>query len=475
MYSLLLLGSVSFLLSLFLTPFVRNLFRRWATESQRLQHPIPRIGGIAVALAYVAAYLCLLVVPFKAGILFRDSLDFALRVLPAAGLIFLIGLVDDIIGLEPWHKLLGQLLAAGAAYWAGIHITSLAGYGAGAWWNLPVTLLWLLACTNAVNLIDGVDGLATGVGLFATCTILIAGLLSNNIPLAIATLPLAGALLGFIRYNFNPATIFLGDSGSLFVGFLLGCYGVVWSQKAATILGMTAPLMALSIPLIDMGVAIARRFLRRQPLFEGDRNHIHHRLLNRGLTPRKVTLVLYACAALGAICSLLVTNRNLSGLIILVFCMMTWIGVQHLGYLEFGVAGRLLIDGGFRRLLNSHIAIQGFEETLAAATTPEDCWKVLKRCYNDFGFYQIELEMAGQKYSERSEPQPFDSWKVTVPISESSHVELRRGFGPGQQHQVVASYVDVLRKVLVPKLLAFERMPAQRENNNMRLSASIGG
>ena len=131
MYSLLLLGSVSFLLSLFLTPFVRNLFRRWATESQRLQHPIPRIGGIAVALAYVAAYLCLLVVPFKAGILFRDSLDFALRVLPAAGLIFLIGLVDDIIGLEPWHKLLGQLLAAGAAYWAGIHITSLAGYGLG--------------------------------------------------------------------------------------------------------------------------------------------------------------------------------------------------------------------------------------------------------------------------------------------------------------------------------------------------------
>src|SRR5580700_10796004 len=115
MYSLLLLGSVSFLLSLFLTPLVRNLFRRWATEAQRLQHPIPRIGGIAVAIAYIAAYLCLLVVPLKAG------------------LIFLIGLIDDIVGLEPWHKLLGQLLAAGAAYWARIHITSLAGYGAGAW------------------------------------------------------------------------------------------------------------------------------------------------------------------------------------------------------------------------------------------------------------------------------------------------------------------------------------------------------
>ena len=152
------------------------------------------------------------------------------------------------------------MIAAGAAYWAGIHIQGFAGYGTGAWWNLPVTIIWLVACTNAINLIDGVDGLATGIGLFATCTTLIAALLQHNTALAIATVPLAGCLLGFIRYNFNPATIFLGDCGSLFIGFLLGCYAVVWSQKAATILGMTAPLMALSIPLLDMTVAIARRY-----------------------------------------------------------------------------------------------------------------------------------------------------------------------------------------------------------------------
>ena len=158
-------------------------------------------------------------------------------------------------------------MCAGAAYWAGIHIQALAGYAlaghglagsaAGAWWNLPVTILWLIACTNAINLIDGVDGLATGVGLFATITTLIAALLQHNTALALATVPLAGCLLGFIRYNFNPASIFLGDCGSLFIGFLLGCYAVVWSQKAATILGMTAPLMALSIPLLDLAVANA--------------------------------------------------------------------------------------------------------------------------------------------------------------------------------------------------------------------------
>ena len=294
-------------------------------------------------------------------------------------------------------------------------------------------------------------------------TTLIAALLQNNTALAIATVPLVGCLFGFIRYNFNPATIFLGDCGSLFIGFMLGCYAVVWSQKAATILGMTAPLMALSIPLLDLAVAIARRFLRRQPLFEGDRNHIHHRLLKRGFTPRKVAVVLYACAAAGAVCSLVVMNRNMSGLIILAFCMTTWIGVQHLGYIEFGVAGRLFVDGAFRRLLNSHISLENLEERLTAASTLEDCWKVLRQGCRECGFSQIEAQIAGRKFRECAEIQPFESWKVTVPISELSYVELHRGFGPAQQHQVVASLADLLRKVLEPKVVLFERAIPERE------------
>jgi UDP-GlcNAc:undecaprenyl-phosphate GlcNAc-1-phosphate transferase len=477
MFSLLFLGFVSFALCLFLTPVVRKVFRqsglaRRGSETTEIHHPIPRAGGVAIAVSYLVAYLCLLAVPLKGGGVVVDSLTFALRLLPAAGLIFIIGLADDLKGLEPWHKLLGETIAAGMAYWAGVHIQGFAGYGTGAWWNVPATLIWLVACTNAINLIDGVDGLATGIGLFATCTTLIAALIQHNMPLAIATVPLAGCLLGFIRYNFNPATIFLGDCGSLFIGFLLGCYAVVWSQKAATILGMTAPLMALSIPLLDMAVAVARRYLRRQPLFEGDRNHIHHRLLNRGFTPRKVALVLYACAAVGAAASLVVADRNLAGFIILAFCMTTWIGVQHLGYVEFGVAGRLLIDGAFRRLLNSHISIENLEESLTAASTLEDCWNVLRRYYREFGFYRIEVQMAGQKLSECAEVQPLESWKVTVPISEVSYVELHRAFGPAQQHQVVASFVDVMRKVLEPKCTAFERIGPQTQRARVAISAS---
>ena len=478
MYSLLFLGVVSFFLSFFLTPLVRNFFTRYHLASRACEttgRPIPRAGGVAIVVAFIGAYLCLRLVRFEAGSIVWDSLNFTLRLIPAAALIFLIGIIDDVKGLEPWHKLLAEIVAASAAWWAGIQIHGLAGFGAidgpVAWWSLPVTVLWLIACTNAINLIDGVDGLATGVGLFATLTTLIAALLQHNTALALATIPLAGCLLGFIRYNFNPATIFLGDCGSLFIGFLLGCYAVVWSQKAATILGMTAPLMALSIPLLDMSVAIARRFLRRQPLFERDHNHIHHRLLDRGFTPRKVALVLYACAAIGAIFSVVVTSHSSSGLIILAFCLTTWLGVQHLGYVEFGVAGRLLVDGAFRRLLNSHIVIENLEESLAAANTPEECWFVLRRVYREFGFSRIEVRMAAREFNDNLEDQPFQTWKVTVPMTDASYIELHRGYGPAQQHQVVAAFVDVLRRVLAPKFMLYERVPAHKEKAPIEMSA----
>src|SRR5207247_1602256 len=170
--------------------------------------------------------------------------------------IFATGLLDDLFGLSPWQKIFGQVGAAGLAYWAGVRVLGVAGFSAHGWWSIPLTVLWLVGCANAFNLIDGVDGLAAGVGLFATLTIFLAALLQNNAPLALATVPLAGALLAFLRYNFNPASIFLGDCGSLSIGFLLGCYGIIWSQKSATMLVMSAPLLALAIPLHDTCITI---------------------------------------------------------------------------------------------------------------------------------------------------------------------------------------------------------------------------
>src|SRR5467141_2482018 len=329
MSSLFLLGLISFISSLLLTPFIRNLFRRFGIvdqpgEARKLHsHPIPRVGGIAIVLAYVLSFSILLLSGFAGRHIVSGALPFIFRVAPAAALIFLIGLVDDLVGLRPWQKFLGQIAAAFLAYWAGVHINAIAGHSIAIWLDFPLTMLWLIGCTNAVNLIDGVDGLATGMTL-------IAALLQNNVALALATVPLAGCLLGFLRYNFNPATIFLGDSGSLFVGFLLGCYGILWSQKSATILGMTAPLMALSIPIVDLCLSVVRRYLRRKPVMRGDREHIHHRLLDRGLSARRAVLILYSLCAVVAVLSLFqsMATNHIAGAVIVIFCGIAWIGIQ---------------------------------------------------------------------------------------------------------------------------------------------------
>src|SRR5689334_2987755 len=326
MRELLILGGSAFVLSLILTPLCRNLFKRSGMvdrpDQERKLHtrPIPNMGGIPLVIAYLASFGVLLLMTQKAsagGISFAQSL----KLLPPAFIVFATGLLDDRFRLQPWQKLIAQLLAATWAFFSGVAITGIAAHHLNSWMSIVVTLLWLIACTNAFNLIDGIDGLAAGVGLFATATTLIAALLQHNLALAAATAPLAGALLGFLRYNFNPATIFLGDSGSLVIGFLLGCFGVIWSQKSATILGMTAPLMALSIPILDTCLSVARRFLRRQPIFRGDRGHIHHRLLARGFSQRRAVLLLYGVCAIGAVVSIFqsVGANHYAGAVILVF------------------------------------------------------------------------------------------------------------------------------------------------------------
>src|SRR5205823_3580217 len=194
-------------------------------------------------------------------------------------------------------------------------------------------------------------------------TTLVAALLHSNALLALATAPLVGALLAFLRYNFSPASIFLGDCGSLTIGFLLGCFAALWSQKSATLLGMTAPLMALAVPLLDTTASIVRRFLRHQPIFSADRNHLHHRLLDRGFSPRQVALLIYAVCGLAAAFSLLQTwpQNRFDGLLLVLFCASAWVGLRLVGYVEFDTARHLVLTGTFRHIVNARLFIDNFE------------------------------------------------------------------------------------------------------------------
>lgn len=453
MYSLIALAILSFVLSLLLTPLVRNLCRRFGLvdhpgNRKVHEYPIPRAGGIAIALSYAGAYAVLFLVGLRGGHFVWSARTDIGRLLPAATAIFVIGLVDDLRGLKPSRKIVGELVASVLAYVSGVQFTAIGGHALPHWASLPITVAWLILCTNAVNLIDGIDGLAAGVGFFATITMVLAALMQGNIVLAIAVVPLAGALLGFLRYNFNPATIFLGDSGSLFIGFLLGCYGLLWNEKSATMLGMTAPLMALAIPLLDTLLAVLRRFLHNKPIFAADRGHIHHRLLDRGMTPRKAALLLYGCCAIGAICSLGMMNTNLSGVVLIIFCGVTWIGIQHLGYIEFGTAGRMFIEGAFRRQLSSQVALQSFEQQLTAANTPGDCWRVIEETAHDLGFSHIRLRLGDQVFENQERVDSSHCWTISIPLFDDGALHLAREFNLKDHYTAVAPFADVVRRAL---------------------------
>src|ERR1017187_2135715 len=458
MYILSLLAFTPFVLALLLTPICRNIFqsRGWVDrQDSRKTHSIavPRVVGIPIALAYVAALALLLAAPGSTGAAALSRLPAVLKFLPSAALVFAIGLLDDLIGLNAFQKLLGQLAAGSLAVWAGVQIHGIGGQALPAWVGIPLTLFWLTACSNAFNLIDGVDGLAVGAGLFATVTTLTAGLMQHNYALVLVTLPLAGALLGFLRYNFNPASIFLGDCGSLLIGFLVGCFGILWSQKAATALGMTAPLLAFALPLLDTLVSIARRLLRRQPVFGPDQDHIHHKLLQRGLSPRRVALLMYAACGLCAVLSLVLsTARDRSaGLVIVVFCLAAWLGIQHLGYAEFSMARSLVVAGTYRRLIDAHLALRSFREALAAACDVNQVWDAIRKTYRVFGFHEIDLRIDGNGYTERTIDGGSRAWVVRISLPGSDSVTLTRRTD-SETPPIVAAYVDTLSASLRRRL-----------------------
>ena len=470
MYSLAFLTLSAFLLCLALTPLVRELALRLQIvdrpDGARKAHhrPIPRIGGVAIAIAYTASFALFLLLPLKARwMIFEPHLPFVARLLPVAGLVFALGLLDDVYGLRPWHKLLGQAAAATLAFYAGVGVSAVAGIPVDPMWAFPLTVLWLVACTNAFNLIDGLDGLACGLGLCATLSILVAALVDGNVPLALATAPLAGCLVAFLRYNFNPASIFLGDSGSLLIGFLLGCYGIIWSQKSATLLGLTAPAIALAGPLGDVLLSVARRWLRRQPIFRGDRGHIHHQLLRRGVTPRRAVLLLYATGGLAAALSLtagLFQNRA-AGVVIVLFCAAAGLGVYALRYAEFRVAGNLLRQGAFQRLLNAEVNLSGLRDALRAAPSDRERFEVLREACGRLGLGSVSARLNGVEYGRL--PAGGGDWETRIPLSGGDYVRLSALEAGADWPMALAPLAAILREAVPASPRAIRKMPVAAE------------
>ena len=427
-----LLAFSAFTCALFVTPLTRSIFK-WVglldcPTGPRKTHsaPTPRVGGISIVVSIAFSIAVTALLGLWGPFLYNPSLQLLIRVLPAIAMVFLVGLIDDAAGLKPWQKLLGQTIAAGVAYANGLRVAVVIGFSAHHWLTLPLTIGWLLLCTNAFNLIDGLDGLAAGAGLFATLTILLAGVIEKNSALVLVAVPLAGALLGFLCFNFNPASVFLGDSGSLLLGFVLGCFGIIWSMKTATFFGMVSPMMAMFVPLLDATLSVARRLIRGQSIFRADRRHVHHRLLDRGFTPRGVVYLLYGACAVGAVASLFETlqHNRYGDLVILLFCAGAWIGVQNLRYAEFRVARRLLFGGTIHRMIQTRLRLREHEEALDACSSLDELWLELCNQCGKFGFVFAELNLGGQILAEKFNVMPDNCWSIIIPILDGASLHL---------------------------------------------------
>jgi UDP-GlcNAc:undecaprenyl-phosphate GlcNAc-1-phosphate transferase len=384
------------------------------------------VGGIAIVLAYLATFAIAFALPFSYTYVLHRALPHILRLVLPASVVFAIGVVDDRLRLSAWKKLIGITGAAVLAYGGGIRVDIHILHGLPAWPGLgfALTVVWLAGCTNAFNLIDGMDGLAAGVGLVASVTMLIAALTQGNLPLALATMPLAGCLLGFLRYNFNRASVFLGDSGSLLIGFLLGCYGALWSEKSVTLVALTVPLLAVSIPLLEVALSVVRRYLRNRPIFEADRGHMHHKLLERGFSPQGAVLTIYAFCGVVALLSLAASSpgNRFSGLIVIVFCTAAWMAIQQLRYTEFAMAGRLFLQGGFRRIIDFETRLVEFENALARSNGIEECWVRIRSGSREFGFQGVRMNFEGLVFEDFQRGGSTHLWELRIPLAEARNV-----------------------------------------------------
>ena len=458
MFLIFTLGAISLVLALIFTPVVRDSIGRIAfldhPDGIRKKHAtaLPRVGGIAIVLSYAATFGIALALPFSYTSVLHKALPDILRLSMVGAVIFFTGVVDDLVGLKAKEKLIGIVGASMLAFWAGIRVDIhfLHGLPEWPWLGFVITVLWLVGCTNAFNLIDGMDGLAAGVGLVAAITMLLAALTQGNLPLALATMPLVGCLLGFLRYNFNPASVFLGDSGSLLIGFLMGCFGALWSEKSVTFVAMTVPLLAVSVPLLDVGLSIVRRFLRNRPIFQGDRGHIHHKLLDRGFSIRSAVLTIYGLCSLIAILSLVASalHNQFSGLIVLVVCGAAWVGIRQLDYAEFAMASRMFLGGKFRRIIDVEARLVDFESALTSVVNLDECWTKIVAGMHEFGFQGVRMSVNGVTFEDFTTRSSGVTWQLRIPLPEGQYVNFVRDLNSELSPLILSAFVGSVERGL---------------------------
>ena len=318
---------VAMLISFVATPLVKKLAYKVGAvdvpkDNRRMHdHPIPRMGGLAIFIGCVASIL-----------LFADVTRPLQGILLGSCLIVAVGVVDDAHPLGAGVKFILQIVAALIAVWHGVIIQTIANpffFGDNPYWNfgiwaVPITVIWIVAVTNSVNLIDGLDGLADGVSTIGAFTMLIIALLMGDLEIAVITAALVGACVGFIPYNRNPAKIFMGDTGSTFLGFMLATVSVIGLFKFYAVISFIVPFIILGFPIFDTASAFTRRILKGQNPMKADRSHTHHKLIDMGMNQKQAVATLYLVAGVLGLCAVMIVT---TGYVKLILSVAALIGV----------------------------------------------------------------------------------------------------------------------------------------------------
>ncbi|MFT8872895.1 MAG: MraY family glycosyltransferase [Sporolactobacillus sp.] len=326
-----------------LTPFVKKLaLKIGATDAPnaRKVHKkiMPRLGGLAIYLAFMIGMLIL-----------RPASSYTLPLLTGSTIVVLTGALDDLFSLSAKIKIVAHFLAALVMVGGGISITFINLPFNGVlylnWLSVPLTLLWIMGVTNAINLIDGLDGLAAGVSSIVLLTIAGLSLTEGNMFVFAVSAILLGSTLGFLPYNFHPAKIFMGDTGSYFLGYIISVLSLL-GFKNVTLFSIVLPMVILAVPISDTLFAIVRRWVNKQPLMAPDRSHLHHCLLRYGFTQAQTVVLMYGMSALFALAAILLSSSTLFVSLLII------VGV--LVVIELVVEGVGLISISYRPLLNAY-------------------------------------------------------------------------------------------------------------------------
>lgn len=332
---------VSFVVAFASTPLAKIIAHKIGAvdvpKDERRVHkqPIPRMGGLAIFYGFIVSMLSFAqLTPGIRGILIGSII------------IVTLGIIDDVKQLGAKVKLVVQIIAALVVVFHGVKIQMLTNPNIFSntdmiifndWWSIPITVIWIIVVTNAVNLIDGLDGLAAGVASIACLSLLFISLLLKNYEIAIVTAAVAGSCLGFLPYNFNPAKIFMGDTGSTFLGFVLATISIQGLFKFYTVISFAVPLLILALPIFDTGYAILRRVISGKPIMQADRGHLHHRLIDMGFSQKQTVAILYSMSGILGVSAVVLAGSGATRAIVLILSVLIFV-IAGAKYMQTPVA-----------------------------------------------------------------------------------------------------------------------------------------